>query len=81
MTGAQSARKTKRKRVGPYSEGQRNEVIDAIVEPLAKEDDAFLLLDALLHFLNEGNPEESLIKFAKFTVPELLRRWLKKRGR
>ena len=41
MTGAQSARKTKRKRVGPYTEGQRNKVIDAIVEPLTKEDDAF----------------------------------------
>ena len=40
----------------------------------------FLLIDAVLHFLNEGNPEESLIKFAKYTVPELLRQWLKKKG-
>jgi len=79
MADSKSNRKTKKKLIGPYSEGQRNKIIDAIAEPLAKEDDVFLLIDAALHFLNERNPEESLIKFAKYTLPELLRRWLKKR--
>jgi hypothetical protein len=79
VAGSKSTRKTRKRRIGPYSEGQRNKIIDAIAEPLAKEDDVFLLIDAALHFLNEGDPEESLIKFAKYTLPELLRRWLRKR--
>ena len=78
MADSKPTRKTRKVRIGPYSEGQRNKIIDAIAEPLAKEDDVFLLIDAFLHFLNEDDLEESLIKFAKYTVPELLRRWLKK---
>ena|SRR5437899_736283 len=73
-------RPTRRKSKDLYSEGQRNALIDAVMDPLAEHDDIFVLIDSLLHFLNEGDPEASAIKFAKYTLPELLRRWLKKRA-
>src|SRR5437773_291245 len=73
-------KRTGRKSKDLYSEGQRNALIDAVMDPLAEHDDIFVLIDSLLHFLNEGATEASVIKFAKYTLPELLRRWLKKRA-
>jgi len=78
MGDHRSSRKTRPKRKGLYSEGEKNKLIDALLDPLAKEDDIFIVIDSVLHFLNEKDPEASLVKFAKYTLPELLRRWLRK---
>lgn len=75
-----SSCKSKQKRRHLYTEGERNKLIDSIMDPLSGQDDIFILFDSLLHFLNEGDPEESMIKFTKYTLPELLRRWFKKRA-
>lgn len=75
MSNPQPSRKAKRKSKHLYSEGQRNKLIDAIMDPLAKQDDFFVLIDGVLHFLNEGDHGASLVKFAKYSLPELLERW------
>ena len=52
----QPSRKAKRRRKHLYSEGQRNKLIDAIMDPLTKQDDFFVLIDGVRHFLNAGDP-------------------------
>src|SRR5437870_7963162 len=74
MGDHRSSRKTRPKRKGLYSEGEKNKLIDALLDPLAKEDDIFIVIDSVLHFLNEKDTEASLVKFAKYTLPKLLRR-------
>jgi hypothetical protein len=48
----------KRKRTGkrkrsPYTVGEINRLIDVLIHPLAEKDTSFILLDGVLHALNE----------------------------
>ena len=78
---AQTGRKKKarRKRKGIYTTSQVNSIIDATVHPLADQHWIFVAADGLLHAANEseGDPIETLLKFVKYNMPELLRRLLK----
>jgi hypothetical protein len=62
-----------------YSTSQVNSMIDATIHPLAAQHWIFVLADGLLHAANEsgGDPIETLLKFMKFNMPELLRRLVK----
>jgi hypothetical protein len=69
----------KRKRTGkrkrsPYTVGEINRLIDVLIHPLAEKDTSFILLDGILHALNERNPPQSLRKFIKYNLPEIVKR-------
>jgi hypothetical protein len=49
-----------------------NTIIDSLLHPLAREHPWLMLIDGLLHMLNEGNPEESLRKFMRFNIKPLI---------
>jgi len=65
---------------GPYSKSEKNAIIDSMVHPLADQHWGFILIDGVLHALNEEDPVESFIKFLRYNAPELLKRLLKEIG-
>src|SRR5690349_18908610 len=79
LVAQQSNRKkrTRQKRKSIYSRSQRNVVIDSLVHPLANEHWSFVIVDGVLHALNEEDPIQSLIKFLRYNAPELLKRILR----
>jgi|SRR5437660_3023522 len=68
---------TRRKRKSVYSKSEKNAIIDSLVHPLANEHWTFVIVDGVLHSLNEQDPIESLLKFLKYNAPELLKRILR----
>jgi len=65
----------KRKKI--YSKSEKNVIIDSLIHPLADQHWSFVLVDGVLHALNEEDPIESFVKFLKYNAPELLKRLLK----
>ncbi len=70
-------KKNRRKRRTIYSKSEKNAIIDSIVHPWADEHWGFVIVDGVLHALNEQDPVESFVKFLKYSAPELLKRILK----
>ena len=70
-------KRTRQKRKGLYSKSEKNAIIDSVVHPWADEHWGFVIVDGVLHALNEQDPVESFIKFLKFNAPELVKRILK----
>jgi hypothetical protein len=70
-------RRTRQKRKGLYSKSEKNAIIDSVVHPWADEHWGFVIVDGVLHALNERDPVESFIKFLKYNAPELLKRILR----
>ena|SRR5467141_3601460 len=70
-------KKTLRKRKSLYSKSEKNAIIDSVVHPWANEHWGFVIVDGVLHALNEQDPVESFVKFMKYNAPELLKRILK----
>ena len=54
--------------------GEVNKLIDVLIHPLAEKDKAFVLLDGVLHAINERNAPLSLRKFIKYNLPEIVRK-------
>ncbi len=78
MTPVTRSNRGQRRRKRPtYTKAQRNAIIDELVHPLADQHWSFILVDGFLHAINEDNPVESFVKFAKFNLPELVKRILK----
>jgi hypothetical protein len=72
-------RKRSRNFSRPYTTGELNKRVDALLHPLAKADPAFLVVDGVLHGIIEQNPPESVLKFFHHNLPKLL--WQIMRGR
>jgi hypothetical protein len=71
----QKRKRTKRKKsTTPYTTGEINKLIDGLIHPLAEKDKKFILIDGFLHALNERDPPQSLRKFLKYNLPEIIRR-------
>lgn len=62
----------RRSRPRPYTRGELNRAIDALVHPLAKRDTRLFALDAALHALVEKNPPVSVRKFVRYDLPLIL---------
>jgi hypothetical protein len=56
-----------------YSRGQLNLLVDALVHPHTKNHPEVWGLDTVLHGLVERDPELTLQKFIRYTVPKILR--------
>jgi hypothetical protein len=65
-------RKRSRSRSRPYTTGEVNRMVDALLHPLAEVDPAFLVLDGVVHCMIEQNPPESVLKFIHHNLPKLL---------
>ena len=72
-------RKVTRKDRPVFSKGQVNRLIDDVVHPLKKLDWSFTVVDEALHMINEEDILDSLIKFVEYSLPEILKRILKKK--
>src|SRR5207237_9880913 len=70
-------KRSRQKRKGIYSKSEKNAIIDSVIHPWADEHWGFVIVDGVLHALNEQDPVESFAKFLKFNAPELLKRILK----
>src|SRR6266436_8442332 len=70
-----NSRKQKRRQV--YTKSEKNALIDATIHPLADQHWGFVIVDGVLHALNEQDPVESFVKFLKYNAPELLKRILR----
>jgi hypothetical protein len=75
LLASQKSRKKKRnqRRQLPYSKGQVNRLVDDLVHPWIEQNEWFILLDEAAHGIVEGNLEETIIKFARYRLPGLLR--------
>jgi len=71
-------RKKSRKARPVFSKGQVNRLIDEAIHPLKKMDWSFTIIDEALHMINEGDIQQSVIKFVEYSLPEILKRFLKK---
>ena len=72
-------RKKARTFARPYTKGELNATVDALLHPLARVDPWFLVIDALIHGLVERNPPETVAKFVQYNLPTLVAEILRKR--
>jgi len=77
--GDRRRKTTRRKHKSIYSKSEKNSIIDSVVHPLADEHWGFIVIDGLLHALNEEDPIQSFFKFLRYNAPELLKRILKEK--
>jgi len=61
-----------------YTKGSINKLIDGLVHPLCASDRRFIVLDVLLHALNERNSAQTARKFVRYSLPEILKEASKK---
>ena len=69
-----STTKTGKKRSGTmYTKDQLNYLIDAMIHPLHKMSEDFVLVDGILHGLIEQNPHQSVRKFLKYNLQAIMK--------
>lgn len=61
-------------RKATYTKGEINRLIDGLLHPFARGEDKVpvMVLDAIAHALVEQDPKKSLMKFMRYTAPELV---------
>jgi hypothetical protein len=76
---AQNSRRKRRTRRNNaiYTRGELNAAADSIIHPLIRYSHWFVFLDEVAHFLIEDDPEQSILKFARYRAPGLLQEFLK----
>jgi hypothetical protein len=63
----------KSSRSKPYTKGEMNRLIDGLMHPLCEKNTGFIFVDGFLHALIEQNPPESVSKFIRYNLPEILK--------
>jgi len=61
------------KAVRKEMQGPINKIIDRLLHPHFKRYPFLIIIDGLLHGLNEMDPATSLRKFLKYNAPELIK--------
>jgi hypothetical protein len=74
FAGKGESRKTRKGKL--YTTGEINRLIDGFIHPLYNRSEWLRLLDGFLHFTAERNAKESIGKFARYNLPELLKKFL-----
>jgi len=75
------ARKRSRSLSRPYTTGELNRTVDALLHPLGKLDPRFIVIDWALHVVIEQNPSESLLKFIQYSLPRLVAQCVRREKR
>jgi hypothetical protein len=63
-----------RKRRRRYSKGELNRLVDDLLHPLYGWNPELMILDAVLHGLVEQNPPETVLKFIRYSLPNIIER-------
>jgi hypothetical protein len=50
-----------------------NRLIDGLIHPLCEENTGLIFIDGFLHAFIERNPPESVLKFIRYNLPEILK--------
>ena len=69
----QSAKRNRRK---PYTKGELNALVDSFLHPLFREHPVFMVIDEIAHALIEQNPRESAVKFVRYSLPGIIKKYL-----
>ena len=69
-------RKRRKKPTSIYTRGELNAITDDLLHPLIKKHKELRILDEMAHIVIEGDLRESLIKFIRFTLPQIVRELL-----
>jgi hypothetical protein len=64
-----------------FTDGELNKLIDSFLHPFARENPCYWALDTLLHGIVEQDPEVTLGKFARYTLPKLFEQAEKRQKR
>jgi hypothetical protein len=72
-------KKTKKTRKNrPYSVGEVNKIIDALIHPHYKRNQWYRVLDGVVHGVVEGNVRVSTKKFVRYNLAEIAKKILEK---
>ena len=63
------------------TKGELNQIIDALIHPLAKTDASYIVLDTILHGIVEQNPSTTIRKFIKYNLPKIVDQFEKSKSR
>ena len=69
--------KRRKKRRRQYSSGELNRLIDDLIHPLTRQKPELIILDTLLHGMVEQNPSETMIKFIRYNLPQIIEKIMK----
>lgn len=69
-----SKRKQRKPPSKPLSKGELNRLIDSLCHPFYKENEAFRIVDGLLHGIIEQDPPTSVRKFIQYNLPEIIKK-------
>ena len=78
VDGMKMKKRRKKRYFGLYTVGELNKISDSCLHPFFGEK-GFIILDGVVHALVEKNVPESLGKFVKYSLPQLLKGADKKR--
>ena len=58
----------------PYTVGEINLAVDALLHPLYRQNEVFRFVDGAVHMVIEKDVRKSVLKFVRYNGPELLRK-------
>ncbi len=67
-------RKTRRRAL--FTRGEQNKIVDPLVHPLIKKHWVFRLVDELGYAAVEQDPKETIVKFVRYSLPQIIRELL-----
>jgi len=73
-------KRRKRRHLGLYTAGELNKIADALVHPFFDQEKSFVILDGAVHALIEKDLSESMGKFIRFNLGQLLKATGRKRS-
>jgi len=69
-------RKRRKRSSSLYTKGELNTLTDDLLHPLLAKYKELRIIDEMAHIVIEGDLRESLIKFLRFTLPQIVRELL-----
>lgn len=72
-------KKSRKPRSKPYSKGELNYIVDAIIHPMYRRSEAFRIVDGFVHGIIEEDPPTSLEKFILYNWREIAKRTAKQK--
>ena len=64
---------SRKKKRSHYSKGEINQLIDSLLHPLFDHNPALMIVDSVLHGLVEQNPPETVLKFIRYSLPNIIK--------
>jgi hypothetical protein len=55
-----------------YTKGELNRAINSLIHPLSKRNPTLVVLDVILHGLVEQKTSETVVKFIRYSLPQII---------